>query len=286
MGMTLNIWLDNQAIMVETGRFPDGAVWAKTRTELPGFADKMIVRATGLATMDDWMLLAQSVDAIRHQCDIRFSHLQLAWLACARQDRYMQTGDSFALRIFADALNSLNFDKVFVIDPHSEAAAAAVRNMVIIPQEAALLAHEPLRTQLKSGELMLVAPDAGSLKKIHAVAAAAGAQDFAIMTKNRDVATGRLTGFALASGDVAGKDLLIADDLCDAGGTFIGSAQVLLAAGARSVSLYVTHGIFSKGVENLLSQGIKHIYTTTSFSAQTQGDSRLSVVDIDTLFVA
>jgi ribose-phosphate pyrophosphokinase len=53
MGMTLNIWLDNQAIVVETGCFPDGAVWAKARTELPGFANKMVVRATGLATMDD-----------------------------------------------------------------------------------------------------------------------------------------------------------------------------------------------------------------------------------------
>ena len=72
----------------------------------------------------------------------------------------------------------------------------------------------------------------------------------------------------LLQGDVAGRDVLIADDLCDAGGTFIGSAAALREAGARSVSLYVTHDLFSKGVEYLLSQGIERIWTTSS-----QGDA-------------
>lgn len=165
--------------------------------------------------------------------------------AVGAPDRHMVPGDSFALKVFARQLNTLGFDKVVVLDPHSDAAAAAVNNMVAVAQQHCLLQNAALRQAIATGELMLVAPDAGALKKIHPVAAC-GAGEFAILGKERDLASGALTGFSLLAGDVAGKAVLIVDDLCDAGGTFIGSAQVLRAAGARSVSLYVTHGVFLK----------------------------------------
>jgi len=246
----------------------------------------MRIRVAAMRDMNDFMLLAQLVDAVRHVTDVAVSHLQLAWLPWARQDRHMVAGDSFALKVFANQLNTLNFDKVFILDPHSDAAAAAINNCVAIPQETCLLQSETLRRAIAQGELMLVAPDAGALKKIHNVAKATGAKNYAILTKERDVASGNLTGFALVAGEVAGKDLLIVDDLCDAGGTFIGSAQVLREAGARSVSLYVTHGIFSKGVENLLNNGIDAIYTTTSFTSPTLASPGVELIDIATLFRA
>jgi ribose-phosphate pyrophosphokinase len=111
-------------------------------------------------------------------------------------------------------------------------------------------------------------------------------EEYAILSKKRDVASGKLTGFSLMAGDVRGRDLLIVDDLCDAGGTFIGSAQVLREAGAHSVSLYVTHGIFSKGVEHLFANGIDAIYTTTSYAAPTLEHPQLELIDIDAIYRA
>lgn len=286
MASRIELFIDNQNVEIENGVFPDGAVWLKVTGELPAFAQLMRIRVAAMRDMNDFMLLAQLVDAVRHVSDVAVSHLQLAWLPWARQDRHMVAGDSFALKVFANQLNTLNFDKVFILDPHSDAAAAAINNCVAIPQETCLLQSETLRRAIAQGELMLVAPDAGALKKIHNVAKATGAKNYAILTKERDVASGNLTGFALVAGEVAGKDLLIVDDLCDAGGTFIGSAQVLREAGARSVSLYVTHGIFSKGVENLLNNGIDAIYTTTSFTSPTLASPSVELIDIATLFRA
>ena len=80
--------------------------------------------------------------------------------------------------------------------------------------------------------------------------------------------------------------MLIVDDLCDAGGTFIGSAQVLRDAGARSVSLYVTHGLFSKGVGNLLEQGIDRIYTTSSLARTDIATDNVEVIDIEKIYRA
>lgn len=286
MASRIELFIDNQNVEIDHGVFPDGAVWLKVTGELPAFAQLMRIRVAAMRDMNDFMLLAQLVDAVRHVTDVAVSHLQLAWLPWARQDRHMVAGDSFALKVFANQLNTLNFDKIFILDPHSDAAAAAINNCVAIPQETCLLQSETLRRAIAQGELMLVAPDAGALKKIHNVAKATGAKNYAILTKERDVASGNLTGFALVAGEVAGKDLLIVDDLCDAGGTFIGSAQVLREAGARSVSLYVTHGIFSKGVENLLNNGIDAIYTTTSFTSPTLASPGVELIDIATLFRA
>ncbi|MEH4622442.1 ribose-phosphate diphosphokinase [Phytobacter diazotrophicus] len=286
MTSRIALTLDNQPVEIERGVFPDGAVWLKVIGELPRFAQVMRVRVAAMRDMNDFMLLAQLVDAVRHVTDIAVSHLELAWLPWARQDRHMVNGDSFALKVFANQLNTLNFSKVFLLDPHSDAAAAAINNSVVIAQETCLMKSENLRQAISTGKLMLVAPDAGALKKIHNVAKASGARDYAILTKERDVATGNLTGFSLVSGNVAGKDVLIVDDLCDAGGTFIGSAQVLRDAGARSVSLYVTHGVFSKGVENLLNNGIDAIYTTTSFASSELREPRVELIDIDTIFCA
>ncbi|WP_410684174.1 ribose-phosphate diphosphokinase [Citrobacter europaeus] len=286
MSVKLTLTLDDQAYAVASGIFPDGAGWLKVTDALPSFARLMRIRAVAMRDMNDFMLLAQLVEAVRHQTDVLVSHLDLPWLPWARQDRHMVAGDSFALKVFASQLNTLQFDKVKVLDPHSDAAAAAINNFVAIGQERCLLQSATLPHLFQQNALMLVAPDAGALKKIDAVARAAGVEEYAILSKKRDVASGKLTGFSLMAGDVRGRDVLIVDDLCDAGGTFIGSAQVLREAGAHSVSLYVTHGIFSKGVEHLFANGIDAIYTTTSFAAPTLEHPQLELIDIDAIYCA
>ncbi|WP_058910749.1 ribose-phosphate diphosphokinase [Entomohabitans teleogrylli] len=286
MNGKLELYLDEQAINIEHGIFPDGAVWLRVAQALPLRARLMRVRATALRDMNDFMLLAQLVEAVSHGCDVGVRHLELPWLPYARQDRHMCPGDSFALRVFAQHLNMLNFHRVIVLDPHSEAAAAAIDRLVAIPQQQCLLQHPGLRAALGKGRLLPVAPDAGALKKIHDVARESGAAEYAIMTKQRDIATGNLSGFRLLAGEVAGRDVLIVDDLCDGGGTFIGSARVLRDAGAHSVSLYVTHGLFSKGVDHLLTQGIDTIYTTTSLSAAAPRHPQVELIGIDAIYRA
>lgn len=255
MNIKLTLTLDDQVYAVASGVFPDGAVWLKVTDALPTFARLMRIRATAMRDMNDFMLLAQLVEAVRHQTDVLVSHLDLPWLPWARQDRHMVSGDSFALKVFASQLNTLKFDKVNVLDPHSDAAAAAIDNFVAIPQEVCLMQSASLSRLFQQNALMLVAPDAGSLKKIDAVARAAGVEQYAILSKKRDVASGSLTGFALL-------------------------------AGARSVSLYVTHGIFSKGVEHLFANGIDAIYTTTSLAAPTLEHPQLELIDIDAIYRA
>ena len=83
-------------------------------------------------------------------------------------------------------------------------------------------------------------------------------------SKNRDVKTGKLTGFSVYTDDLNGKDCLIVDDICDGGGTFIGLAEKLKNKNSGKLYLAVSHGIFSNGFTNL--DCFERIFTTDSIN--------------------
>jgi ribose-phosphate pyrophosphokinase len=99
--------------------------------------------------------------------------------------------------------------------------------------------------------------------------------------KKRDPETGKLDGFSIYDYDPNpnsnGTELLIVDDICDGGGTFVGLAKKLREAGAKKVHLFVTHGIFSKGVP---LEGIDTIYTTDSFQPDTYGFNKVVCIPV------
>ena len=83
--------------------------------------------------------------------------------------------------------------------------------------------------------------------------------------KSRDVKTGKLSRFKVYEEDLEGKTCLVVDDICDGGGTFLGLAKELKKKNAGDLILVVSHGIFSRGFEELLSL-YTEIFTTDSFS--------------------
>ncbi|MFY7909906.1 MAG: phosphoribosyltransferase family protein, partial [Emticicia sp.] len=112
--------------------------------------------------------------------------------------------------------------------------------------------------------LKLISPDGGALKKIYKVAEYLGGIEVVEASKSRDVKTGKLTGFKVYHDDLEGSDCLIVDDICDGGGTFIGLADELKKKNSGKLYLAISHGIFSKGFDEL-SQCFTQIFTTNSF---------------------
>ena len=78
--------------------------------------------------------------------------------------------------------------------------------------------------------------------------------------KVRDQLSGKITSYEL-KGKPEGMNVMIVDDICDGGATFVILAKALYEGGAKEVNLFVTHGIFSKGLEPLKEAGIKRIFT-------------------------
>lgn len=165
MSAQLQLFLNDIEVKVTTGQFPDGAVYARFAQPETTGTSQMRIRASAMRSMDDFMLLAQLTQAVRHQFLIKESLLELPYLPYARQDRHMASGDSFALKVFGQLLNTLAFDRVTVLDPHSEVAAAVIDNMHIITQQQCMQHNRRLANLLTQQQLFLVAPDAGALKK-------------------------------------------------------------------------------------------------------------------------
>lgn len=95
--------------------------------------------------------------------------------------------------------------------------------------------------------------------------------------KERDPKTGKLSGFLVPERkEFKSNSVLIVDDICDGGGTFLGLAPELYDL---DLYLYVTHGIFSKGLTDL-SKSFKHIYTTDSFNHGLNHES-LTIIPCD-----
>lgn len=213
----------------------------------------------------DVMALAMLVDACSRLEGLH-NHaefiLHLPYIPYARQDRVMNPGEALSIKVFANIVNSLGFDKVIVDDPHSDVSAALLDNVQIRGQE--ILVAE-FHDQLAGKDVTIVAPDAGARKKAQKVAdrmrlplVEAG--------KVRDLKTNEITGTAIF-GDVKDRECVIVDDICDGGRTFIALAQALKENGAKRVILYVTHGIFSFGKQIIRDGGVDEIYAYHDWTA-------------------
>lgn len=201
------------------------------------------------------MELVMIVDALRRQYAKSELHLTLPYLPYARQDRVMKPGEALSLKVFCTLVNSLNFTTVNVWDVHSDVSLALLDRAYNTPQEDFLLLTGlfPACSTAESVNLpILVAPDAGAMKKISAAAKEMGTT-YIRADKTRDVKTGEITGTVVyASEQRPDADYLIVDDICDGGRTFIELGKELRKATSGKVMLYVTHGIFSQGLTPLL----------------------------------
>ena len=64
---------------------------------------------------------------------------------------------------------------------------------------------------------------------------------------------------------MAGRAVLIVDDIVSSGSTIIACARSVIAAGATSVDAIVTHALFSSDlIEDLMHAGIRSVRSTTS----------------------
>ncbi|MEG2101713.1 MAG: ribose-phosphate diphosphokinase [Flavobacterium sp.] len=225
----------------------------------PNFnVDQKITITHRLNSFNDLGLLCITVDALRRM-DVKIIDLFIPYFPAARQDRVMIPGEPLSVKVYADIINGLQLNKVFVFDAHSEVTPALVNNCTVIPN------HTFIKEILKIiGEnVKLISPDGGALKKIYKVSEFLGGVEVVECSKSRDVKTGKLFGFKVYEEDLKGMDCLIVDDICDGGGTFVGLAEELKNKNAGKLYLAVSHGIFNKGFEVL--DCFDKIFTTNSF---------------------
>lgn len=201
-----------------------------------------------------------AVKAALDEACINYSFLNVPYFLGARSDRKFSEGGSNYLKdVICPIINSLEFNEVVVLDPHSDVLEGCLEvytkgsNVDLVKWAISeIYPHIHPMDQ----PYFIVSPDAGALKKIYDVAKAINyTNDIIVASKHRDIPTGKILSTDVpiyAAQRDSLKDFIIIDDICDGGRTFIEIAKIIEAkVPSARIYLIVTHGIFSQGFYEL-----------------------------------
>lgn len=230
-------------------KFPGGEV--QVRLDLEGraypYGSTFRIRAD-IRSSDDLMRLLMATNALRQHEPGAEIELLMPYIPYARQDRVAVPGEALSIKVFAEIINGQRYDQVGVWDAHSDVSLALLDRVHHVTA-ADLLQHRQVHHLFDNH--VIVAPDAGAVKRASAVAKALGT-DLVRAEKTRSSRTGEITGTRIMNiGEYRDGAFMIVDDICDGGRTFIELAKALRDVSDRPRSLYVTHGIFSAGFDGL-----------------------------------
>ena len=237
-------------------RFPDGELKLRLPPQLP---DRVVL----LRTLDhpneklvELLLVAHTARALGA------SHLTLVapYLAYMRQDIAFAAGEVVSQRVVGRFLADL-FDAVITVDPHLH-RVATLQEAVPVPR-AIVLSGAPLLADLIAqhhARPLLVGPDEESAQWV-AQAAARHGFDHAVCHKIRH--GDRDVQIALPDIDVRDRAVVLLDDVASSGHTLAAAAHLLLAAGAASVDVAVTHALFAgNGFQVIKDAGVDQVWST------------------------
>ena len=254
--------------------FPGGEVGVNVNTGDCVNQDVAFVNLYAHVTKsDDVMALLLATEALRHYFPLAEVVLVLPYIPYARQDRRCNAGEALSIKVFANLINSQNYKAVTVYDPHSQVSAGLIDRCHVVNQYELFS-----RTKLSWHGFTIVAPDLGAVKRCEEFAKKVGASGVLIANKKRELSTGKIIGMDLIGSVDEGAKLVVLDDLCDGGRTFVELAALLTPLKPECLELYVTHGIFSKGVEVL--DMYDKIVTTNSFHNGLESTDKLTVIEV------
>lgn len=278
-------------------KYPDGAMGV--RLPKGSWPDQGLFR---IQNSDDLMSFIMAMNA-REEGPL--THVTIPFLPYARQDRVAVPGDPHALRVVCKLLAVSGVRRITSIDAHSsvsmpEFLGEHIYFTSISPVE---YLREYIAAVAPGERIILVSPDKGALIKTfnYAMAMRDSVAGVVVCNKQRDPISGRLMLFGVEGyysrsdidlaqvrriADVPKSKipdtgtLVIADDICDGGGTFGGVLDGLIATyGKRPAHLWTTHGIYSKGIDHLLAQ-FATIGSTNSFLSTAPSDARRFLYEV------
>jgi ribose-phosphate pyrophosphokinase len=242
--------------------FPDGESFVRIEENIRG-QDIYLVQSTCTPTNHHLMELLIMIDAAKRASAQRITAV-IPFYGYARQDRKDQPRVPITAKLVADLLSAAGAHRVLTMDLHSQ----QIQGFFNIPVDH-LFASPVIFKYLEShrGEnLVVCSPDVGGMKMAAAYAGVLGTGLGMVWKKRTSATTVESVNIV---GDVAGKDVLIVDDITETAGTLVNAAKLLRDNGARSVRAAVSHALLSPmAYERLRSGQIDELITTNSIPVE------------------
>lgn len=265
----------NSEIAYKISKFPDGQ---QTVDLVPPTTrrDYYVTIKSRLNNFKDLELIICATAALKN-LGFKKIELYVPYFVGARSDRKFVTGGVNYLKdVITPIINSQGFEKITVLDPHSDVLEALLVNFEKISNKQ-LVSHAisriiDLEKLESSNQITIISPDAGAVKRVYDVCSKVKFKGGIITaSKQRNIKGDIIKTDIPNVDDSPGKRVyVIVDDICDGGRTFNELSKAIreirpVQIFNDSIYLVVTHGIFSSGLLEL-SKNFNKIYTTNSYS--------------------
>lgn len=265
-------------VMLE--RFPDGEIALQIQENVRG-RDVFVLQTIALDPNNYLMQLLIMIDALK-RASARSICAVIPYFGYCRQDRKDKPRVPITAKLVANLLVNAGATRILTMDLH----AGQLQGFFDIPVDnlfARPILAEAYRGSV-SGDVVVVTPDIGSIKLTRAYASHLGV-DFAIVDKHR-VNASQVEVVTLI-GNVKGKDVLLADDICSTAGTLVSAAKACREKGAKRIFASVTHGLFvGDAVEKIEQSPIEALLmsNTVPYTERLAQSTKIKVVSVASLF--
>lgn len=237
--------------------FADSEIFVKIREDIRG-KDVFLIQPTCNPGYKNLMELLIIVDALRRASANRITAV-IPYFGYARQDRKAEPRVPITAKLVANLLTVAGVDRILAIDLH----AAQIQGFFDIPVDhlyATPVFLETLKGIQNPDEVVVVSPDTGGVERSRFFSKQIGV-GLAILDKRREKKNEAEVLHLI--GNVEGKNVIMIDDMIDTAGTIVQAAAMLKRNGAKTVSVYVSHAVFSgPAAERLQKSEIDHLYVT------------------------
>ena len=228
--------------------FADGEASVSVQESVRG-CDVYIIQPTCKPVNDNLMQLLVMIDAMKRASVGRITAV-MPYFGYARQDRKTRARDPISAKLVADLITAAGADHVITMDIH----ANQIQGFFNIPVDNLLgsplfvdhftkLIDEKVEKGEKKDDFIVVSPDVGSVTRARKFAEKLDL-GLAIVDKRREKANESEVMNII--GNVAGKNVILLDDMVDTAGSLCGAANALVSVGkAKSVYACASHGVLS-----------------------------------------
>lgn len=266
---------------VALGRFPDGEISLQIQENVRG-RDVFVMQTVALDPNNYLMELLVMIDSLK-RASARSICAVVPYFGYGRQDRKDRPRVPITAKLVANLLVNAGATRVLTMDLHTQQIQGffdvPVDNLYGRPRLA-----EAVKQDVGSDNLVVVTPDIGSVKLARSYATHLNV-GFAIVDKHRTNAT-HVEAVTLI-GDVKGKNVLLADDMCSTGGTLVSAAKACQEKGAKRIFAAVTHGLFVGDALGKIKQSpIETLYTsnTIPYTDRLDKATKIRTVSVGSLF--